>query len=99
MKLIIKIISIVITILTLSDGLTCQDTANTTTPLNTTNTTTPTNTTNNTTTPTNTTNNTTQPVAPVAPVAPVQVVTDPYMLYLCDLTNSSSISIVIKMLT
>lgn len=99
MKFIIKIISIAIIILTLSEGLSGQittNTTNTTTPTNTNTTTnaTLTNTTSNTTT--NTTTNTTQPEIPVKPVIPVKVETDPYKLYLCDEKNSSSISIVNK---
>lgn len=95
MKLIIKIISIAIIILTLSDQLAGQDTTNTTTPTttNSTDNATSTNTTTNSTT-NNTTNNTTQPETPVKPVAPVKVETDPYKLYLCDEKNASSISIV-----
>ena len=101
MKLIIKIISIFIIILTLSEGLSGQNTTNTITPIstNTTNTTTPisTNTTTNETLANTTTNgNTTQPVIVVKQVIPVTVETDPYKLYLCDEKNSSSISIVNK---
>ncbi len=80
--LIIKIISIAIIILTLSEGLSGQLT-NTTTPTNT--------------TLTNTTTNTTQPQIPpkpIIPVIPLKLETDPYKLYLCDEKNSSSISIV-----
>jgi len=83
MKLILKIISIVIIILTLSEQLASQGTTNSTTPTNT-----------NTTNPNSTTNTTINNTKPIEPPQPIKIETDPYKLYICDEKNSSSISIV-----